>query len=195
MGNPEAQLVSGRRILVGLSGGIACYKTAYVVSALAQAGAEVTVAMTEAATRFVGPLTFEALSGRPVITGVWDQVASQDPQHVRLARDADLMVIAPCTMNLTAKLVHGRADDAVSLVASAVDPARQPILLAPAMNETMWNQRSTQRNVEQLRDDGFEIIDPGTGWQACRTEGVGRMAEPETIVEAIVRRFARARIA
>jgi phosphopantothenoylcysteine decarboxylase/phosphopantothenate--cysteine ligase len=195
VGNPETHFVSGRRILVGLSGGIACYKTAGLVSALVQDGAEVTVTMTDAATRFVGPLTFEALSGRPVYTSPWQPGESSDPQHVRLARAVDLMVIAPCTMNLMAKLAHGRADDAVCLIASAVDLARQPILLAPAMNETMWNQRSTQRNLEHLRDDGFQIIEPESGWQACRTEGIGRMAAPETIHEAIVGRLERARIA
>lgn len=168
---------------------------AYVVSALAQHGAEVTVAMTDAAARFVGPLTFEALSGRHVFTSQWENDEAHDPQHVRLARSADLMLIAPCTMDLMAKLAQGLADDVVCLIASAVDPARQPILLAPAMNETMWHQRSTQRNLTQLREDGFEIIDPESGWQACRTEGIGRMAEPEAILEAIMRRFARARIA
>lgn len=184
--SPPAERTAGRRrIIVGLTGGIACYKAASVVSALAQEGHEVTVAMTSAATRFVAPLTFQALSGRPVYTSAWEHIESQDPQHVNLARSAELMLIAPCTMDMLAKLAHGRADDVVSLIASAIDLARQPILLAPAMNEAMWNQPSTQRNVAQLKQDGFRLIGPGTGWQACRTEGVGRMAEPAELLAAI----------
>jgi phosphopantothenoylcysteine decarboxylase/phosphopantothenate--cysteine ligase len=184
---------AGRRIVVGLSGGVACYKVASVVSRLAQSGAEVTVAMTDGAARFVGPLTFQALSGRPVFTSVWDQIDASDPQHIRLARAADLMVIAPATMDMLAKLASGRTDDAVSLIASAIDLARQPILLAPSMNEVMWNQRSTQRNVEALVEDGFTAVGPGEGWQACRTVGVGRMAEPEEILAAIERLLGAAR--
>jgi phosphopantothenoylcysteine decarboxylase/phosphopantothenate--cysteine ligase len=175
----------GRRIIVGLSGGIACYKVASVVSALAQAGAEVTVCMTDAATRFVTPLTFQALSGRPVYTAQWEHIESSDPQHISLARSADLMLIAPCSMNMLAKLAHGRCDDVVSLVVAAIDLRRQPVLLAPSMNEVMWNQPSTQRNLAQLEQDGFGIISPGSGWQACRTEGVGRMAEPEELLERV----------
>ena len=174
-----------RRVIVGLSGGIACYKVASVVSALAQQGVQVTVAMTDAATRFVTPLTFQALSGRPVYDSQWSHLESHDPQHISLARAADLMLIAPCTMDMLAKLTHGRTDDVVSLIASAVDLRRQPILLAPSMNEVMYNQPSTQRNLAQLQADGFAIIQPGTGWQACRTEGVGRLAEPADILAAV----------
>lgn len=172
-------------IIVGLSGGIACYKVASVVSALAQDGHAVTVAMTEGAARFVTPLTFQALSGRPVYSSPWEQLDASDPQHIRLARAAKLMLIAPCTMDLLAKLATGRADDAVTLIASAMDLARQPILLAPSMNEVMWNQPSTQRNLAQLEEDGFEIIPPGSGWQACRTVGVGRLPEPEELIKAV----------
>lgn len=177
--------LNDRRIIVGLTGGIACYKIANVVSALAQAGAEVTVAMTHGATQFIAPLTFQALSGRPVYTSQWEHIESSDPQHINLARSADLMLIAPCTMDMLAKLAQGRADDVVSLIASAVDLKRQPTLVAPSMNEVMWKQRSTQRNLEQLEKDGFEIIPPGVGWQACRTEGVGRLAEPQDILAAV----------
>ncbi|MCH7545494.1 MAG: hypothetical protein IID30_03715 [Planctomycetes bacterium] len=177
--------LQGRRIIIGLSGGIACYKVATVVSHLAQAGAEVTVVMTDAATRFVTPLTFQALSGRHTFTSQWEHVESQDPQHISLAREADLMLIAPCSMDMLAKLATGRTDDVVSLVASAIDLKRQPILLAPTMNEIMLNQPATRRNLAQLREDGFEIIEPGEGWQACRTIGVGRMAEPEEILDRI----------
>jgi phosphopantothenoylcysteine decarboxylase/phosphopantothenate--cysteine ligase len=174
-----------RRVIVGVTGGIACYKVAHVVSRLVQDGIEVTVVMTESATRFVAPLTFQALSGRPVYTSPWEHIESQDPQHVSLARAADTMLIAPCTMDMLARLAAGRADDVVSLIASAIDFSRQPMLLAPSMNEVMWNQPATQRNVAQLRADGCRIIEPAEGWQACRTEGTGRLAEPEVIIEAV----------
>ncbi len=174
-----------RRVIVGVTGGIACYKVAHVVSRLVQDGAEVTVAMTAAAARFVSPLTFQALSGRPVYTSPWEHIESHDPQHVNLARAADVMLIAPCTMDTLARLVAGRADDAVCLIAAAVDWSRQALLLAPSMNEVMWNQPATQRNVAQLRADGCRIIEPAEGWQACRTEGIGRLAEPVVIIEAV----------
>jgi len=174
-----------RRVIVGVTGGIACYKVAHVVSRLAQDGVEVTVVMTESATRFVAPLTFQALSGRPVYASPWEHIESQDPQHISLAKAADAMLIAPCTMDMLARLAAGRADDVVSLIASAVEWSRQPMLLAPSMNEVMWNQPATQRNVAQLRADGCRIIEPGQGWQACRTDGVGRLAEPEVIIEAV----------
>lgn len=182
---PNASL-SARRIIIGLTGGIACYKVANVVSALAQAGAEVTVAMTDAATRFVAPLTFQALSGRPVYTNQWEHIESSDPQHISLARAADLMLIAPCSMDMLAKLAAGRCDDVVSLIASAIDRQRQPTLLAPSMNAVMWNQPATQRNLKQLEVDGYRLIAPGEGWQACRTEGVGRLPEPDELLKAII---------
>ncbi len=159
------------------------------MSRLVQADIEVTVAMTDAATRFVTPLTFEALSGRAVYSSQWQHIESHDPQHISLARAADLMVIAPCTMDMLAKLAHGRTDDVVSLVASAVDWSRQAMLIAPSMNEVMWNQPSTQRNLAQVKAGGCEIIDPGEGWQACRTEGKGRLAEPEVILDAVMARL------
>jgi len=171
-----------KRVIIGLSGGIACYKVAHVVSTLAQRGVEVTVAMTDAATRFVTPLTFQALSGRPVYDSQWAHIESSDPQHISLAHAADAMLIAPCTMDMLAKLAHGRTDDVVSLIASAIDLTKQPILLAPSMNAVMYQQASTQRNLKQLKDDGFEIIEPGSGWQACRTDGVGRLAEPDELL-------------
>jgi phosphopantothenoylcysteine decarboxylase/phosphopantothenate--cysteine ligase len=187
---PEsASTVAERRIVIGLSGGIAAYKIPSVVSRLVQEGAAVTVAMTDAATRFITPLTFQALSGRPVYTSQWDHIESQDPQHISLARAADLLLIAPCTMDMMAKLATGRTDDVVSLIASAVDLSARPVLLAPSMNEEMWNQASTRRNRQQLLDDGFEMIGPEGGWQACRTVGVGRMAEPEAILDLIREKF------
>ncbi len=183
-------------ILVGVCGGIAAYKSAALVSTLAQRGDSVTVCMTDAATRFVAPLTFEALSGRRVLTSAWEQVESHDSQHVALARSTDLAVIAPTTMDTLAKLATGRADDVVTLILAAVDRARTPVLLAPSMNATMWAQPATQRNVETLRSDGFRFVGPDSGWQACRTDGAGRMAEPDAILSAIdtLRRDARATI-
>jgi phosphopantothenoylcysteine synthetase/decarboxylase len=178
-------VVRDLRIVVGVTGGIAAYKTAVVVSRLAQAGAHVTVVMTRAATKFVTPLTFQALSGRAVYTSQWRHIESQDPQHIALATAADLAIVAPCTMDCLARLATGRADDIVSLILSAVDRERTPVLLAPAMNSVMWAQPATQRNVRVLMEDGFTFVGPGEGWQACRHVGVGRMAEPEEILAAV----------
>lgn len=177
--------VERRRVLIGVTGGIAAYKTCTVVSRLAQAGAEVTVAMTEAATRFVSALTFQALSGRPVYTSAWNHVESHDPQHVALATRADVALVAPCTMDCLARLATGQTNDVVSLILSAIDRARTPVLLAPSMNAAMWAQASTQRNLRTLEADGFRFIGPDEGWQACRTVGSGRMSEPEAILEGI----------
>ncbi len=181
--------VSGKRILVGVTGGIAAYKVATVVSRLAQAGAQVTVAMTEAATKFVTPLTFQALSGRPVYTSAWEHIESSDPQHVSLATASDLAVVAPCTMDCLAKIATGRTDDVVTLILSAIDRAKTPVLLCPSMNAAMWGQASTQRNVKQVAADGFELVGPDEGWQACRTVGTGRMTEPEDILLAVAARI------
>lgn len=178
--------VEGRRIVVGICGGIAAYKVAAVVSALSQAGAECTVAMSESATRFVAPLTFQALSGRPVYTDLWEHIEASDPQHIATARAAECMLIAPCTMDCLARLATGRADDIVTLLAASIDRGRFPVLLAPSMNEVMWKQPATQRNLQTLRADGFGIVAPGEGWQACRTVGVGRLPEPAELVASVV---------
>lgn len=183
---PDLARLRGKRVLVGVTGGIAAYKTATVVSRLAQAGAEVTVAMTPGAVRFVTPLTFQALSARHVYTSAWEHVESMDPQHIALASAADVAVVAPCTMDCLARLATGRTDDVVTLILSAVDRAKTPVFLAPAMNSIMWAQPSTQRNVRQLVDDGFQMIGPGEGWQACRMVGEGRMSEPDEILARIV---------
>ncbi len=185
MPDPSHDPLKDARIIVGITGGIAAYKTATLVSRLAQAGALVTVAMTESATRFVTPLTFQALSGRPVYTSAWEHIESHDPQHVSLAREARLAIVAPCTMDCMAKLAGGHTDNVVTLILSAIDRAKTPVLLAPSMNDAMWNQASTQRNARQLAADGFTIIGPGEGWQACRTVGTGRMVEPEILLETI----------
>lgn len=186
-------MISGARVLVGVTGGIAAYKTASLVSALAQRGAEVTVAMTEGATRFVGELTFQALSGRPVYTSPWAHIESHDPQHISLALSLDVAVVAPCTMDCLARLAGGRTDDVVTLILSAVDRARTPVLLAPSMNRVMWAQPSTRRNVRQLVEDGFGMVGPGEGWQACREVGAGRMSEPEELLSALETALARKR--
>lgn len=172
-------------IIIGVTGGIAAYKACTLVSRLAQAGAQVTVLMTESAARFVGPITFQALSGNHVYTSPWDHVQSQDPQHVALARGARAIVVAPCSMNCLAKLANGLADDVVTLALSANDRTATPALLAPAMNSSMWSQPSTQRNIETLRNDGYRIIGPDEGWQACRTSGQGRMSEPDAIFDSL----------
>jgi phosphopantothenoylcysteine synthetase/decarboxylase len=176
-----------RNVFVGVCGGIAAYKVATVVSRLAQAGANVTVAMTPSATRFVTPLTFQALSGLHVYTSPWEHVESQDPQHISLATRTDLALVAPCTMDCLARLATGRADDVVTLILSAIDRARTPVLLAPSMNAVMWAQPSTQRNLRTLEQDGFGFIGPDDGWQACRTLGTGRMSEPEMILDRVGR--------
>lgn len=181
----DTSSLNGSRVLVGVTGGIAAYKTAFLVSRLAQAGAQLTVAMTDAATRFVAPLTFQALSGRPVYTSAWDHVESSDPQHIALAKGLSAAIVAPCTMDCMANLAQGRTDDAVTLILSAVDRRATPVLLAPAMNTVMWEQPSTRRNAEQLRLDGFTLVGPGDGWQACRNVGPGRMSEPEELLAAI----------
>ena len=168
-----------------MTGGIAAYKSATLVSRLVQRGADVTVAMTPGATKFITPLTLQALSGRAVYTSAWEHIESQDPQHISLARDLSAAVVAPCTMDAMARLATGRTDDIVSLILSAVDRARVPVLLAPAMNAAMWGQASTQRNAEQLKADGFNLVGPAEGWQACRTLGSGRMSEPEEIAAAL----------
>ena len=187
---PDPSVLNGRRLIVGICGGIAAYKTATVVSRAAQAGAQVTVLMSPSATKFVTPLTFQALSANPVYTSAWEHVESQDPQHISLADSADLVVVAPCTMDCMARLATGRTDDVITLCLSAVDRTTTPVLLAPAMNHVMWDQPSTRRNHAQLEADGFEFIGPEAGWQACRHVGQGRMSEPEAILEAICARVA-----
>lgn len=177
--------VEGRRIFVGVTGGIAAYKTCTLVSRLAQAGAHVTVAMTEAATRFVGPITFQALAGRHVYTSAWEHVESKDPQHVSLATSLDAAVVAPCSMDCIGKLAHGTPSDVVTLILAAVNLKTTPVLLAPAMNSQMWAQPVTQRNLKQLVDDGYKTVGPDDGWQACRHVGAGRMSEPEQIASVL----------
>jgi phosphopantothenoylcysteine decarboxylase/phosphopantothenate--cysteine ligase len=141
--------------------------------------------MTEAATRFIAPLTFESLTGKQVFDSQWKHIDDCEPQHIKLATNADVMLIAPCTMDMLANLAHGHTNDPVSLVASAIDRNTTPVILAPSMNTTMLNQPSTQRNVRTLSEDGFTILDSEEGWQACRAMGTGRLPEPESLLHAL----------
>ena len=180
--------LSGREILIGVTGGIAAYKTAMLVSKLVQAGASVTVAMTPAAAKFVGPPTFAALTGRNVASEVFDDPDYPLGAHITLAQNAELFCIAPATANYLAKCAHGLADDLLSTLYLAT---AAPVLVAPAMNCEMWEKAATQRNLAQLVADGVEIIEPDAGWLSCRQQGKGRMAEPERILAAIVQRLER----
>lgn len=174
--------MNGREVLIGVSGGIAGYKTAALVSKLAQAGAHVTVAMTDAARQFIGTATFAALSGRPVATEIFHEEETPLGAHITLSQRAELFCVAPATANFLAKAAGGLADDLLSTLYLC---CTCPVLLAPAMNCEMWEKPAVQRNVARLRDDGVHLIDPEAGWLSCRQRGVGRMAEPETILAAI----------
>jgi phosphopantothenoylcysteine decarboxylase len=173
--------MTGRELVIGVTGGVAAYKTAALVSQLVQAGAGVSVVMTESAGRFIGPATFEALTGRRVHSGVFDE-AHPLGAHIDLAERAELLCVAPATANFLAKAACGLADD---LLSTLVLSFQGKILVAPAMNCEMWAKAAVQRNVEQLRRDGVGIIDPEEGWLSCRKRGAGRMAAPETIRAAI----------
>jgi phosphopantothenoylcysteine decarboxylase/phosphopantothenate--cysteine ligase len=171
-----------RRILLGLSGGIACYKACEVVRMLAQAGARVQVLMTAGAQQFVTPLTLQTLSGRPVATDTFSLTQESEIGHIRLADEAEVVVLAPATANLLAKLAHGIADDLLTTVLLAT---RAPVLAAPAMNVHMWEHAATQANIRLLTERGVTFVGPGVGSLACGYEGPGRLAEPAEIVEAI----------
>ena len=174
--------LDAREILLGVTGGIAAYKSAELASRLVQSGANVSVVLTEAATRFIGPTTFEALTGRPVhLDGFRPQEHFQG-EHIGLARRAELFVVAPATADYLAKVSHGLADDLLSTLALTVTC---PALFVPAMNADMWAKPAVQRNIAQLRSDDVEIIDPGSGWLSCGQIGPGRMAEPEEILTRI----------
>src|SRR3954453_562335 len=176
--------LDGRELIVAVCGGIAAYKVADVVSKLVQLGAGVTVCMTDEAQRFITPLTFEALSGRKVRTGTFDLVDTSDPQHIGLTERADLMLVAPATGNVIAKVAHGLCDDLVSLMVSA---AACPVVFAPAMNNRMWDHPVARENVEKLQRLGYRFIGPDAGWLACRNVGSGRLSEPGKIVEEVTR--------
>jgi phosphopantothenoylcysteine decarboxylase/phosphopantothenate--cysteine ligase len=171
--------LSGKRILLGITGGIAAYKAAELTRLLVKAGADVRVAMTEAATRFVGSATMQALSGQAVWTDLWDARVNDAMGHIELSRDRDLILVAPASADFMAKLAHGLADDLLSTLCVA---RRCPLMVAPAMNVEMWQNAATARNAETLRADGVQIVGPASGGQACGEMGMGRMTEPADIL-------------
>ncbi|WP_321792446.1 bifunctional phosphopantothenoylcysteine decarboxylase/phosphopantothenate--cysteine ligase CoaBC [Caballeronia sp. J97] len=174
--------LAGKHLVLGLTGGIACYKIAELTRLLIKAGATVQIAMTEAATQFITPVTMQALSGRPVYISQWDARMPNNMPHIDLSREADAIVIAPASTDFLAKLAHGMCDDLLSTLCIARDC---PLLVVPAMNRQMWQNPATQRNVGQLRADGVEVLGPDSGSQACGEVGDGRMIEPEAAFEAI----------
>src|SRR3954465_6568987 len=181
--------LQGKHLVLGLSGGIACYKGAELCRAFIKDGATVQVVMTESAEHFITATTMQALSGRPVYTSQWDGREPNTMPHINLSREADAIVIAPCSADFMAKLLHGRADDLLSLMCLARPIDRVPLLLAPAMNREMWAHPATQRNMAQLDADGATMLGVGSGFQACGETGDGRMLEPQELLEDIVAFF------
>ncbi|MDO5579623.1 MAG: flavoprotein [Planctomycetia bacterium] len=173
-------MIENREILIGATGGIAVYKTAYLTSHLIQAGAHVSVVMTESATRLVAPRTFEALTGRPVRISLWD--SDRPIPHVDLSQKAELFCVVPATANFIGKAANGIADDLLSTIYLAFEG---PVLIAPAMNTAMWNHPAVVRNVKRLIEDGVQIIGPESGFLSCGRSGIGRMSSPDDIFNAI----------
>jgi phosphopantothenoylcysteine decarboxylase / phosphopantothenate---cysteine ligase len=178
-----------KHILLGLSGGIACYKAAELCRALVKQGATVQVVMTEAAAQFITPVTMQALSNRPVYVSQWDEREPNNMAHINLSREADAILVAPASADFMAKLLHGRADDLLSLMCLARPLDKVPLLLAPAMNREMWAHPATQRNMAQLKDDGAQVLGVGQGEQACGESGDGRMLEPDELLQELVALF------
>ena len=170
-------------VLLGVTGCIGAYKAAEILRGLQRAGAKVRVVMTRSATEFVRPLTFAALSGQAVIVDMFDRPDYAVIEHIALAREADLLLIAPATANCIAKFAHGIADDFLSTLYLS---NTNPVLIAPAMNVEMWNHPATQANLKILRERGVHLVEPGSGYQACGEIGVGRLAEPEEIVKNVL---------
>ena len=185
--NGKTMELNGKRIVLGVTGGIAAYKAAELVRLLGKQGAEVQVAMTEGATHFVTATTFQALSGKPVYLDQWDARMPNAMAHIDLSRAADLIVVAPASADFLARIANGMADDLLATMVLARDC---PLLVAPAMNRQMWENPATQRNVARLQSDGVAILGPASGEQACGEVGAGRMLEPEEIVEAVIAFFA-----
>ena len=180
--------LAGKKIVLGLTGGVACYKAAELARALGRAGASVQVVMTEAATRFITAVTMQALTGNTVYTDQWDARLANNMPHIDLTRDADAIVIVPCSTDFIAKLAHGLCDDLLSTLCVA-RPARVPLMVAPAMNVEMWQNPATQRNVAQIAQDGVLLLGPDSGDQACGEVGLGRMLEPEQLLAEIIAAF------
>ena len=180
-----------KHILLGISGGIAAYKSAELVRLLRKQGLRVSVVMTEGAKEFITPLTLATLSGEPVYDSLWDNRNGTDSNiaHINLSREADAMLIAPCTANVMAKIAHGISDDLLTNLVLARDPAKCPLAIAPAMNVQMWGNPATQRNLAQIRADGIHIFGPANGEQACGEIGDGRMIEPTEILSLLPRLF------
>ena len=175
-------VLKGRRIVLGVSGGIAAYKAAELVRLLVKAGADVHVVLSEGGARFVTAVTFQALSGNTVWTDLWDARMPNNMAHIDLGRDADAILVAPATADFIARLAQGRADDLLTTLCLARDV---PLIVAPAMNRQMWESPPTQRNVALVRDDGVTVFGPATGEQACGEVGMGRMLEPEELLERL----------
>ena len=175
--------LSGKTIILGVTGGIAAYKAAEICSTLVRSGATVHVVMTEHATHFVGPVTFRALTGNPVITGLWEEPREYEITHVSLADKADVFLIAPATANILGKIASGVADDMLSTMIMATTA---PVILAPAMNYKMWENPAVKANVERLESLGYIFVNPEVGRLACGAEGVGRLADPEKVVQSVV---------
>lgn len=181
--------LAGKHIVLGLSGGVACYKSAELCRLFIKAGATVQVVMTEAATQFITPVTMQALSNRPVYGSQWDAREANNMPHINLSREADAILIAPCSADFIARLVQGRADELLSLLCLARPVERVPLLLAPAMNREMWTHPATQRNLAQVAQDGAVVLGVGHGDQACGETGDGRMLEPEELLEEVIAFF------
>ncbi|WP_198414873.1 bifunctional phosphopantothenoylcysteine decarboxylase/phosphopantothenate--cysteine ligase CoaBC [Piscinibacter terrae] len=181
--------LAGRHIVLGLSGGIACYKAAELTRELVKAGATVQVVMTEAAEHFITPVTMQALSNRNVYASQWDAREPNSMAHINLTREADAVLVAPASADFLARLVHGAADDLLSLMCLARPIGTCPLLVAPAMNREMWAHPATQRNLKQLIADGTTILGPGAGDQACGEIGDGRMLEPEELRDEMIAFF------
>jgi phosphopantothenoylcysteine decarboxylase/phosphopantothenate--cysteine ligase len=180
------QDLNGKKIVLGLTGGVACYKAAELCRALVKQGARVQVVMSEAATHFITPTTMQALSNHPVVLDQWDARAANSMAHINLTREADAVLVAPASADFLAQLAQGRAGDLLSLLCLARPIERCALLLAPAMNREMWAHPATQRNVAQVRADGATVLGPDAGDQACGEVGDGRMLEPEDIVEQLI---------
>ncbi|MFQ6048838.1 MAG: flavoprotein [Phycisphaerae bacterium] len=181
-----ARDLTGYELVLAVCGSIAAYKLCHVVSALVQRGCGVTVAMTEAATRFLAPTTFQSLTGREVFVSLWQAENRHDPQHLGLTSRANLILVAPATANIIGKLAAGIADD---LVSTMLIGAACPVMLAPAMNQRMWKNPIVAANVAKLKSLGYSFIEPTEGWLACGEVGPGRLAEPATILASLVQRL------
>lgn len=185
----ERQDLQGRHIVLGLSGGVACFKSAQLARELIRAGATVQVVMTEAAQQFITPVTMQALTGRPVVTSQWDARAPANMAHIDLSRQADAILVAPASADFIAQLAQGRAAELLALLCLARPVERCGLLLAPAMNREMWAHPATQRNVVQVSADGARLLGPASGDQACGEVGDGRMLEAEELLEELIAHF------